>query len=43
LQSELKKPKGIPVVMVYDKSGLLVQYEKGQMFAEDLQALSRWI
>ena len=43
LQSELKKPKGIPVVMVYDKSGLLVQYEKGQMFAEDVQALSRWI
>ena len=43
LQSELKKPKGIPVVMVYDNSGLLVQYEKGQMFAEDVQALSRWI
>jgi len=43
LQSELKKPKGIPVVMVYDKSGLLVQNEKGQMFAEDVQALSRWI
>jgi hypothetical protein len=29
--------------MVYDKSGLLIQYEKGQMFAEDVQALSRWI
>jgi len=29
--------------MVYDKSGLLVQYEKGQIFAEDVQALSRWI
>ena len=43
LQSELKKPKGIPVVMVYEKSGLLVQYEKGQMFAEDVQSLSRWI
>ena len=43
LQSELKKPTGVPVVMVYDKSGLLVQYEKGQMFAEDVQALSRWI
>ena len=43
LKSELKKPTGVPVVMVYDKSGLLVQYEKGQMFAEDVQALSRWI
>ena len=28
LQSEFKKPTGVPVVMVYDKSGLLVQYEK---------------
>jgi peroxiredoxin len=43
LQSVFKKPTGVPVVMVYDKSGILVQYEKGQMFAEDVQALSRWI
>ena len=43
LKSELKKPSSVPVVTVYDKSGLLVQYEKGQMFAEDVQALSRWI
>ncbi len=43
LKSELKKPSSVPVVMVYDKSGLLVQHEKGQMFAEDVQALSRWI
>ena len=43
LKSELKKPSSVPVVTVYDKSGLLVQYEKGQMFAEDVHALSRWI
>ena len=43
LKSDLKKPSALPVVAVYDKSGLLVQYEKGQMFAEDVQALSRWI
>jgi len=43
LKSDLKKPSAVPVVTVYDKSGLLVQYEKGQMFAEDVQALSRWI
>jgi hypothetical protein len=39
----LQKPPGIPFVMVYNKSGQLVQQEKGQMFAEDVQALSRWI
>ena len=43
LKSELKKPSSVPVVMVHDKLGLMVQYEKGQMFAEDVQALSRWI
>ena len=43
LKSELKKPSSVPVVTVYDKLGLMVQYEKGQMFAEDVQALSRWI
>jgi peroxiredoxin len=43
VKSQLKKPSSVPVVTVYDKSGLLVQHEKGQMFAEDVQALSRWI
>ena len=43
LKSDLKKPSAVPVVTVYDKSGLLVQNEMGQMFAEDVQALSRWI
>ena len=43
VKTEIKKPSAVPVVTVYDKLGLLVQYEKGQMFAEDVQALSRWI
>jgi hypothetical protein len=42
-KTELQKPPGIPFVMVYNKNGQLVQQEKGQMFAEDVQALSRWI
>ena len=42
-KTELQKPPTIPLVMVYNKSGQLVQQEKGQMFAEDVQALSRWI
>ena len=43
VKTEIKKPSAVPVVTVYDKSGLMVQHEKGQMFAEDVQALSRWI
>jgi len=43
VKSELKKPSSVPEVTVYGNSGLLVQHEKGQMFPEDVQALSRWI
>lgn len=42
-KSELKKPTSVPLVLVYNKSGQMVQQEKGQMFAEDVRALSRWI
>ena len=42
-KAELQKPPTVPLVMVYNKSGQLVQLEKGQLFAEDVQALSRWI
>ena len=42
-KTELQKPPTVPLVMVYNKNGQLVQLEKGQMFAEDVQALSRWI
>lgn len=41
--AELQRPPTVPMVMVYNKSGHLVQLEKGQLFAEDVQALSRWI
>jgi hypothetical protein len=36
VKSEFKKSSSVPVVTAYDKSGLLVQYEKGQMFAKDI-------
>ena len=42
-KAELQRPPTVPWVMVYNKSGQLVQLEKGQMFAEDVLALSRWI
>ena len=43
LKSEFKKPSSVPMLMVYDKLGQMVQYEKGQMFTEDIQSLSRWL
>jgi len=39
----LQKPKGLPVVIVYNRQSQLVQLEQGQMFPEDIQALKRWI
>ena len=35
--TEIKKPSAVPVVTVQDKSALMVQHEKGQMFAEDVR------
>ena len=41
VKSKLKRPSSVPVVTVYDKSGLLVQNEKGRLFSEDVHALLR--
>lgn len=38
----LPKPKGLPITLVLDGSGKVLQAEKGQMFAEDVQQLARW-
>ena len=42
-QSKLPKPPSVPFVLVYNQGGKLVQKEQGQLFAEDVQALARWI
>lgn len=37
------RPRGIPVTAVVDRSGQVVQSERGQMFPEDVAALARWV
>ncbi|NBT68103.1 MAG: hypothetical protein EBT78_10130, partial [Betaproteobacteria bacterium] len=40
---KIKKPNGLPVTLVYGRDGKLLQAEKGQMFAEDISAISSWL
>ena len=37
------KPGGLPVTVVRGKDGRVVQAEKGQLFAEDVADLKRWL
>ena len=37
------KPDGLPVTVVRGKDGRMVQAEKGQLFAEDVAELARWV
>jgi len=37
------KPDGLPVTVVRGKDGRVVQAEKGQLFAEDVAELARWL
>ena len=39
----LPKPKGLPVTVVLGRDGRVLQAEKGQMFAEDVAELARWL
>lgn len=43
VQRALPKPRGLPITLVRGKDGKLVQAERGQMFAEDVEQLSRWL
>jgi len=43
LNDEVLKSSSVPTVVVYNKLGQMVQYEKGQMFTEDIQSSSRWL
>jgi thiol-disulfide isomerase/thioredoxin len=40
---KIKKPNGLPVTLVYGRDSKLLQAEKGQMFAEDISAISSWL
>lgn len=39
----LPKPKGLPVTVVRGRDGKVLQAEKGQLFAEDVELLARWV
>lgn len=39
----LPKPRGLPVTLVRGRDGKVLQAERGQMFAEDVELLGRWL
>ncbi|MBI3532876.1 MAG: TlpA family protein disulfide reductase [Burkholderiales bacterium] len=43
IQRVLPKPKGLPITLVRGRDGKLLQAEKGQMFPEDVELLTRWV
>ena len=43
VQRVLPKPKGLPITVVRGRDGRVLQAERGQMFAEDVEALTRWV
>lgn len=43
VQRVLPKPKGLPITLIRGRDGRVLQAERGQMFAEDVELLSRWV
>lgn len=43
VHKQLPKPRGLPITIVLDFHGKVLQAEKGQMFAEDVAQLSQWL
>jgi AhpC/TSA family len=39
----LPKPKGLPITLALDHNGKVLQAERGQMFAEDVAQLAKWL
>lgn len=39
----LPKPRGLPVTLVRGRDGKVLQAERGQMFPEEVELLSRWL
>lgn len=42
-QAALPKPKGLPITVVLGRQGQVLQAEKGQLFAEDVEQLAQWL
>jgi len=43
VQRALPKPKGLPVTVVLGRDGRVVMSEAGQLFAEDIEAIARFL
>ena len=43
IQRVLPKPKGLPITLVRGRDGRVLQAEKGQLFAEDVEQLAQWL
>ena len=40
---QFPKPRGLPITIVLDRQGKVLQAEKGQMFPEDVAQLGQWL
>jgi cytochrome oxidase Cu insertion factor (SCO1/SenC/PrrC family) len=43
VQRVLPKPRGLPITLVRGRDGHVLQAEKGQLFPEDVEQLTRWV
>ena len=43
VHKRLPKPRGLPITIVLDHHGKVLQAEKGQMFPEDVAQLGQWL
>lgn len=43
IQRVLPKPRGLPITLVRGRDGRVLQADRGQMFPEDVEALTQWL
>ncbi len=43
IQRAMPKPKGLPITLVRGRDGRLLMAERGQLFAEDIDAIAQWL
>ena len=43
IQRAMPKPKGLPITLARGRDGRLLMAERGQLFAEDIDAIAQWL
>lgn len=43
VQRAMPKPKGLPITLVRGRDGRILMAERGQLFAEDIDAIAQWL